>query len=404
MHSVVRAKHMASATPIRKLLPSIRQDYIRRHQIMRRVTNATLVVVLSGTAGYFITVQPKSAFSLPDGGPPKRASLATSPEKGAAEPTSTASSKQPIGYALPAGPYTVAEVPDTTLRDQKRNKDLHVRVFYPERPGKYPVIVFSHGAGGSQTCCDALTRHWASYGYVTVQPTHDDSREQRQSTGTENVRFLQAVRDALHTPTLWESRPRDISLVVDSLPALQDRFPQLAGKLDADHIGVGGHSMGAFTSEAIAGATVDLPGHPAIKMADHRVKAVLCLSPQGPGQFGLTERSFEGISLPYLGITGTLDSLGPSATAAWHKVPFDRSRPGDKYEVLIQGANHMSFVSPHTTVATRAEQSQLILGYTNSAALAFWDAYLKNDPAAKSYLESEALEKESHQAVKVDRR
>jgi predicted dienelactone hydrolase len=395
---------MASATQIRKLLPSIRQDYIRRHQIMRRVTNATLVVVLSATAGYFITVQPKSAFSLPDGGQPQRASSSTSRAKVAAASVATTSSKQPLGYALQAGPYTVAEVPDTSLRDEKRNKDLHVRVFYPERPGKYPVIIFSHGAGGSQTCCDVLTRHWASYGYVTVQPTHDDSLEQRQVSATENVRFLQAVRDALHTPTLWESRPRDISLVIDSLPALQDRFPQLAGKLDADHIGVGGHSLGSFTSEAIAGATVDLPGHPAMKMADHRVKALLCLSPQGPGQFGLTERSFEGISLPYLGITGTLDSLGPTATEAWHKIPFDRSRPGAKYEVLIQGANHMSFVSARTSVPTRAEHSHLILDYTNSAALAFWDAYLKNDPAAKSYLESDALEKGSHQAVKVDRR
>ena len=42
--------------------------------------------------------------------------------------------------------------------------------------------------------------------------------------------------------------------------------------------------------------------------------------------------------------------------------------------------------------------------YTNSASLAFWDAYLKGDARAKSYLQSRALEKSSHGAVKISRR
>jgi hypothetical protein len=44
-----------------------------------------------------------------------------------------------------------------------------------------------------------------------------------------------------------------------------------------------------------------------------------------------------------------------------------------------------------------------MLDYTNSAALAFWGAYLKNDPAAKRYLQSDTLEASSHGAAKVDR-
>jgi predicted dienelactone hydrolase len=290
------------------------------------------------------------------------------------------------------------------VHDSKHNKDLHVRIFYPSQPGQYPVILFSHGAGGSQTCCDALTRHWASHGYATLQPTHDDSARQRQASTTENVRFQQAVRDALKTPPLWESRPLDISFLIDSLPDLQQRLPELSGKLDMNRIGLGGHSMGSFTSEAIAGAAIDLPGRPATNLSDPHVKAILCLSPQGPGQFGLTDHSFDQIALPYLGITGTLDSLGPIASPAWHKIPFDRSQPGDKYEILIQGANHMSFITAKTLVPNRAPQAQSILDYTNSAALAFWDAYLKRDSAAKRYLQSDALEKFSQGAVELDRR
>jgi succinate dehydrogenase hydrophobic anchor subunit len=45
------------------MFPSMRHDYIRRHRIMRRITNVVLVVILSVLAGYFITVQPKKAFS-----------------------------------------------------------------------------------------------------------------------------------------------------------------------------------------------------------------------------------------------------------------------------------------------------------------------------------------------------
>jgi succinate dehydrogenase hydrophobic anchor subunit len=44
----------------------MRHDYIRRHRIMRRITNVVLVVILAVLAGYFITAQPKKAFSPPE--------------------------------------------------------------------------------------------------------------------------------------------------------------------------------------------------------------------------------------------------------------------------------------------------------------------------------------------------
>src|SRR5260370_41177435 len=161
-----------------------------------------------------------------------------------------------------------------------RGKDVHVRIFYPNDSGKCPVIVLSHGAGGSQTCCDGLTRHWATYGYVTIQPTHDDSAVQRRNAGEENIRFMQAVREALKKPALWESRPLDISYVLNVLPSIEKRVPGLAGKIDADRIGVGGHSMGSSTAEAIAAAITDLPGHSCRSFADPRLKTELWISPQ----------------------------------------------------------------------------------------------------------------------------
>ena len=275
-----------------------------RRRLRRRISNALLIPLLSCVAAYFIA-RPTggSGFSLPKA--QRQAPLSTplrpvslvahdeahdnaSTSVGRSAPSSAQSAliSSPMisgAYKLADGPHSVTEAPDVVLHDAKRDKVLHVRIFYPNEPGSYPVIVFSHGAGGSQSCCEALTRHWATYGYVTLQPTHDDSTVQRRNAGEEDINFLKAVRDALKKPSLWQSRPQDISFVLDSMPALKKRIPALAGKLDAEHIGVGGHSMGAFTADAIAGALVDLPTHPATNFADPRAKAVLLLSPQGPG-------------------------------------------------------------------------------------------------------------------------
>ena len=386
---------------------SSQSDLLRRRRNKTLIINILIVSVLSIVAALVITWQSGgTGFSLPnsDG----QSNIATIPPPAVKESSPPAmpslSEEEQDGYKLETGPLAVIEVAGLVLHDDKRNKDVRVRIFYPVIAGKYPVIIFSHGAGGSDTCCESLTHHWATYGYITLQPIHDDSVVQRRNSGDENAQFPQAVREALKNPALWESRPRDISFLLDSLPGLQKRVAGLNGKIDTSHVGVAGHSMGAYTAEAIAGASVDLPSRPGQNFSDPRAKAILCLSPQGPGQFGLTAHSFENISLPFMGVTGSLDNLGPLANSAWHKIPFERSQPGDKYEVFIQGASHMSFITAETVNSARSSQAAAILGYTNSASLAFWDAYLKEDPSAKKFLQSDAPERSSHGAAKLSRR
>jgi predicted dienelactone hydrolase len=382
-------------------------ELLRGRRRKTLIVNILIISVLSIVAALVITWQSGGAgFSLPNSAGQSTTATVASPSAKESLPPAlpSLSDEGPDGYKLETGPLAVTEVAGLVLHDDKRNKDVRVRVFYPVIAGKYPVIVFSHGAGGSDTCCESLTRHWATYGYITLQPIHEDSVVQRRSSGDENARFPQAVGEALKNPALWESRPHDISFLLDSLAGLQKRVAGLNGKIDTSRIGVAGHYMGAYTAEAIAGALVDLPGRPGQNFSDPRAKAILCLSPQGPGQFGLTVHSFSNISLPFMGITGSLDNLGPLANAAWHKIPFERSQPGDKYEVFIQGASHMSFITAETANSARSSQAAAILGYTNSASLAFWDTYLKDDNAAKKFLQSDALERSSHGAAKLSRR
>ncbi|HMI52491.1 MAG TPA: hypothetical protein VK525_13325 [Candidatus Saccharimonadales bacterium] len=396
--------YMPLASHARKATFSLPRDYLRRRRLTRQVTNVAVIFILSMSAAYVIT-RPTSggtAFSIPLGQDAQLAAAAAVPAR--AMPNAAPVPTYSDGYHLQPGPFPVKEIADVAVHDDKRNKDIHMRVFYPTDLGRFPVIIFSHGAGGSQNCCEVLTKHWASYGYIIIQPTHDDSALGRRNSGEENMRPLQAIRDALRRPALWENRPRDITFVVDSLPELEKRVPALAEKIDANRIGVAGHSMGSFAAEAVAGATVDLPSRPATSFLDHRVKAVLCLSPEASGQFGLSDESFAKISVPYLGVTGSKDSLGPLASPDWHKLPFRLSPVGDKYHLFIDGANHMSFTGTRALAATEVPQADAILGYTNSAALAFWDAYLKTDARAKEYLHSGALPASSHGSTQLSRR
>lgn len=384
---------------------------MRRRHMRAKITNVSLICILSLATAWFVTRTTGGAGFNPPATLRQallgRTDAQSNPRYGSGNPPKVraAALDEPVnrfGYKLRPGPYAVAEVSDFTLHDGGREKDLHIRIFYPEASGKFPVVVFSHGAGGSQNCCEDLTRHWATYGYITIQPTHRDSALQRRGAGDENIRVAQVVREALQRPALWESRPRDVSAVLDSLADIAKRVPALTGKIDSQRIGVAGHSMGSFTAEAVAGALVDLPGKPATSFADPRVKAIVCLSPQGPGQFGLTDKSFQSLTIPYLGITGSEDNLGMLATASWHKLPFDLSPEGNKYHLFIEGADHMSFISSRTLLPSNADRGEAILRYTNSAALAFWDAYLKSDGEAKKYLRSGALTTLSKGAAKLD--
>jgi predicted dienelactone hydrolase len=42
-------------------------------------------------------------------------------------------------------------VPDLTLRDEKRGHDIPLKIYHPGGgAGPFPVVVFSHGLGGSR--------------------------------------------------------------------------------------------------------------------------------------------------------------------------------------------------------------------------------------------------------------
>ena len=101
----------------------------------------------------------------------------------------------------------------------------------------YPLVVFSHGLGGSFEYYQALLEGWAAAGYVVAAPrfplTYADT-----PGGTDGADVQQ--------------QPGDVSFVIDQLLAASAGDGPLAGLVEPEAIGVAGHSNGAITTLGLA--------------------------------------------------------------------------------------------------------------------------------------------------------
>lgn len=260
-----------------------------------------------------------------------------------------------------------------TLHDDVRNKDLKIRVVYPIslRDGinaetTLPLIVFSHGLLGSGEMYDPLAFHWAANGYIVVQPTHSDSQSfpRRERLG---------MREGLQD---WPNRPKDISFVLDSIGTIETSVPDVAGHIDTSHIGVGGHSFGAMTSQLIAGAQPRTHDD----LNDQRAKAVLLISPQGENNI-LSPSAWDHLRGPVMTISGTKDESIENEPAEWRRQPFEHSPTGTHVLVWIQDAYH-SFggITGRQRLATtdRAKPNAEHVRIVQTTSLAYWNAALRD--------------------------
>ena len=63
-----------------------------------------------------------------------------------------------------------------TWHDADRERDVPVKLYLPtEAEGRWPIVLFSHGLGGSREAAAYLGRHWAGHGYATVFLQHPGS-------------------------------------------------------------------------------------------------------------------------------------------------------------------------------------------------------------------------------------
>jgi len=321
-------------------------------------------------------------------------------------------------FSSAAGDKPVGVIPDAVLRDEKRHRDVAMSIEYPISAGAYPLIIWSHGFGGSDRGYVGLSSYWASNGYVVIKPNHADSGKLPSVRSVEEIWESQTVAD-------YRNRVQDVTAILDGIAQLEESYPELKGKIDATKVGVGGHSYGAHTAMLVGGAKTFPDG---TSYADPRVKVILAMSPQGPSdQRGLTKESFATLTVPALFMTGTLDNgISEAETPDWRKQAYELSPAGDKYLVVLKGARHLTFAgrvagmaetmgvtdivmtdtdplidprrvpyNPSTaTIQNRKVPKQdpqlterAVFGRVKTISIAFWDAYLHGNVKGKEFLE-----------------
>jgi predicted dienelactone hydrolase len=265
-----------------------------------------------------------------------------------------------------SGPHAVKVAAKVVLHDAKRQKDIAVQVSYPDSSGKHPLLLFSHALGGTRADYGPLVKHWVSHGYVCIQPDHSDAGKSG----------LDGIKD-------WRTRPVDMSFLLDKLPEIEKKVPDLAGRIDTSRVGAGGFYIGAGTANLLVGTRVYGSGGKSEVFEDPRVDASLALSPTGTGQ-GLTQDSWKHITRPMLVMTGSKDpSKRTGNPPEWRTEPFLHASPGDKVLVWIEGLD-----GKYGGLGSEAEPETSLAPLIRSSTQAFWDAHLLGDANARAFLES----------------
>jgi predicted dienelactone hydrolase/glucose/arabinose dehydrogenase/sugar lactone lactonase YvrE len=281
------------------------------------------------------------------------------------------------------GPHKTASI-SFDWKDTARDRVVPVKIWHPkDMTERAPVVVFSHGTGGSREGYAYLGQFWASHGYVCVHPQHAGS-DSEIFKGNANI--LDALKKAALNPKNAVERPKDISFVLDQLAALNKDHANFKRKLNLDAVGLAGHSFGAHTTMVIAGQTL---GSLAVK--DRRIKAVVPMSAAAPA--ANLERAFADIKIPTLLMSGTLDDSPIGGTKAKdRRVPFDKIAGADKFFLNFDGGDHMIFSGRFAKGSY--EQRKMDADFQRcikQSSLAFWDAYLKNDDTARAWLSGKGL-------------
>jgi predicted dienelactone hydrolase len=293
-------------------------------------------------------------------------------------------------YKKTLGPFDVRTVL-YNWQDAKRDRAVPVKIYYPadlEAPA--PLIVFSHGLGGSREGYEYLGRHWASYGYISLHVQHIGSDD---AVWRGQARPMQAIRQAAIRPENAVNRVRDVSFVLDEMTELSREGEPFQGRVNLEKIGLAGHSFGANTTLVAVGQVFILPGGRTIGFSDPRIKAAVPMSAPAPRSRDDLDRVFGGILVPCLHMTGTLDDSPIGETeAADRRLPFDHIAAPEQYLVIFIGGDHMIFSGrPRNGVLGGGEKDALFQDLIRQATTAFWDAYLRDDVQAKAWLSGGGL-------------
>lgn len=233
---------------------------------------------------------------------------------------------------------------------------------------KRPLVIMSHGTGGSGLQMMWLGRRLAAAGYIAAAVNHHGNTAAEASYDPRGFRLF------------WE-RTTDLSRVIDLLLD----HPEIGPGIDSSSIAAVGFSLGGYTVTALAGGRIDLeqfeaycagPQHDATcdaqneypqaetdfqrlmasdprvsaalqrhrdSFSDTRIAAVIALAPALGGAF--TDESLRAIDIPVLLMTGGGDDIAP---ARGNGQRLGELIPDAVFERLPDNVGHYAFLNPCT--------------------------------------------------------
>lgn len=292
------------------------------------------------------------------------------------------------GIASDHEPHAVRMVRGQLVDHGRGNRVIALKFYYPQSHNltQLPLIVWSHGLGGSVDGAAFISRFLTSHGYCILHVNH---------AGTDS--------------SLWEGKPghpwdiikatpiprsmtlarfADVPFVLDNLAEFINQYPDIAPHIDTKTIGMSGHSFGAMTTQVMCGQ--QFPDEQGILQdySDPRFKCGVLYSPVPA--FHLTgelpQRIYGSINRPLFHMTGTDDSSPVEGFDYTRRLDvYNNSGSAEKMLMILNDGDHMVYNGSRGKLGQNPNR-ELHESLIKISALAFWDAYLKGDENAKAWL------------------
>ena len=258
-------------------------------------------------------------------------------------------------------------IEDGEWLDAHRSRLIRWRHYRPQLGAAAPLIIYSHGLGGSRRSGEDWLAHWASWGIGALALQHPGTDE--AAAGNSPLALRHLLRSATDQAQL-ASRQADLMFALDAAER----------QMAVSRFGIAGHSYGAVSALRLIGEQRGMDD----AAADPRIAAAILFSPSARGGTTPMEQRFANVTLPCLHLTGsTDDGIGPGdIDAADRRLPYRHSRSPGQLLLVLHGAGHLTFAGQGSGAA---DHRRLLAG----ASSAFWLSRLQGDPEAGNWLSEE---------------
>jgi len=276
--------------------------------------------------------------------------------------------------------------------DTARNRTIPYKLYAPDPiPAPAPVVIFSHGLGGSIEGAPYLGAALASAGYMAFFIQHPGTDRTLWEHLGKPAEIKQALRQALRDKGSAADRFQDIPFVIDELTRRNAESGLLKGTMDLTKIGMAGHSYGARGVLMAAGEQLPDGG---AKFKEPRIGAAVAFSPNIPESYiGMPEERlaplYSEVTIPLFHITGTNDGhpFREAFDPATRTLPYKNITAPNQYLLVLNGADHGAFAGDD--MSGGGQEYYYWQKSAAEGAVLFFNAYLKGDKKAIWALQGE---------------